>query len=466
MKQVSHGSSPPRILVVEDGVIMARDIERRLQALGYGVAGVAASGDEAVRVVTHVRPDLVLMDVRLKGSLDGIQAAEKIHALADVPIVYATAYSDTATLTRARQTDPFGYVLKPFDEKELMTTIEMALYRHRTQKRLMESEQRYRLLSEVTNAFAYGLHISPEGESHVEWVTEGFTRLTGKDAEALLELKDLVHPDDESVVRERSRRIAAGKDVAAEYRLRSRDGEYRWVKDLARPSRGNGKPGGTSMTGVVQDVTLIMAAEERVQESHRAREQFDEEIRSHISSFGKRVLALLESRASAIKAKAETWEHAVARVQGMIHRYESAYAGGSARRCPVGREVHKLTAELFKRHDAPRVTYSVEAEPLEVDARLGAVVLLVAEELITNSLAYGFPDGRKGLVSVTLQNPNQKHILLQIADDGVGLGKRFDLRKPRSGGLSYVRELCEAVKAGIELEKKKEGVTFRVVCPV
>jgi PAS domain S-box-containing protein len=466
MKQVSHGSSPPRVLVVEDGVIMARDIERRLQSLGYGVAGVAASGDEAVRVVTHVRPDLVLMDVRLKGSLDGIQAAERIRAVVDVPIVFVTAYSDDATLSRARQTDPFGYVLKPFDEKELMTTIEMALYRHKTQKRLLESEQRYRLLSEVTNSFAYGLHVSSEGESQVEWATEGFTRLTGQEADALRDLKGLVHPDDEAVVRERTHRIAAGKDVAAEYRLRSRDGEYRWVKDLARPSPGNGKHDGTHMTGVVQDVTLVMAAEERVQESYRAREQFDKEIRSHISSFGKRILTLLESRASAMKAKSEVWEHAVSRVQGMIRLYESAYAGGSARRCPLGREVHNLAADLFKRLGSARVTYSVEAQPLEVDARQGAVVLLVAEELIRNSLKHAFPGGKKGLVGITLQSPGQKHLVLQIADDGIGLGKRFDLRKPKSGGLSFVRELCDAAKASIELEKKREGVAFRAVFPL
>jgi two-component sensor histidine kinase len=142
------GATAACILVVEDGLIMARDIERRLTTMGYRSAGVAATGEDAVRKARDNHPDLVLMDVNLKGPIDGIQAAQQIRLAADIPIVYVTGYSDDATLLRARVTEPFGFVLKPFDERELRTTIEIALYRHQVNRRLRESEQRYRAIVE------------------------------------------------------------------------------------------------------------------------------------------------------------------------------------------------------------------------------------------------------------------------------------------------------------------------------
>ncbi len=146
---MSHtGDSSARILVVEDGLIMARDIERRLTTMGYRSAGLAATGEDAVRKARDNHPDLVLMDVNLKGSIDGIQAAQEIRLAADIPIVYVTGYSDDATLLRARVTEPFGFLLKPFEERELRTIIEIALYRHQVDRRLRESEQRYRTIAE------------------------------------------------------------------------------------------------------------------------------------------------------------------------------------------------------------------------------------------------------------------------------------------------------------------------------
>ena len=127
---------------------MARDIERRLTTLGYRSAGVAATGEDAIRKARENHPDLVLMDVSLKGPIDGIQAAQQIRLAADIPIVYVTAYSDEATLMRARVTEPFGFLLKPFEERELRTIIEMALYRHQVDRRLRESEEHYRAIAE------------------------------------------------------------------------------------------------------------------------------------------------------------------------------------------------------------------------------------------------------------------------------------------------------------------------------
>jgi len=130
-----------RILVVEDEGIVAMEIKDRLEGLGYKVSELASSGEEAIQKAQRVLPDLVLMDIILKGSMDGVEAAEKIRANLGIPVVYLTAYSDDSTLQRAKITEPFGYILKPFDERELYSTIEMALYKHKMERKLMESEQ-------------------------------------------------------------------------------------------------------------------------------------------------------------------------------------------------------------------------------------------------------------------------------------------------------------------------------------
>ena len=130
-----------QILVVEDEHIVAKDIQLRLQGLGYHIPAVASSGEEALQKAEETRPDLVLMDIRLKGTMNGVEAAEEVRRRFNIPVVYLTAYADSHTLHRAKVTEPFGYILKPFEERELYTCIEVALYKHQMEQRLKESEQ-------------------------------------------------------------------------------------------------------------------------------------------------------------------------------------------------------------------------------------------------------------------------------------------------------------------------------------
>ena len=134
-------ANPIRVLVVEDESVVSKDIQESLKGLGYKVCGTAFSGDEAIKKAESLQPDLVLMDIVLKGDIDGVEAAETIRARLHVPVIYLTAYSDEHTLNRAKVTEPSGYILKPFDERELHTTIEVAMYRHTMQKRFKESER-------------------------------------------------------------------------------------------------------------------------------------------------------------------------------------------------------------------------------------------------------------------------------------------------------------------------------------
>jgi DNA-binding response OmpR family regulator len=123
-------SSKPRALIVEDEILIAEELKARLSLLGFSVIAAVDSGEEGIAIATRERPDLVLMDIRLKGEKDGVQATKEIHQQVDVPIVYLTAYSDRLTVDRARGTEYDGFVLKPFRAGELQSTIEIAMQRH------------------------------------------------------------------------------------------------------------------------------------------------------------------------------------------------------------------------------------------------------------------------------------------------------------------------------------------------
>lgn len=119
-----------KVIIVEDESIVAKDIQNILKNLGYIVPAVVSSGDKALDEVEKHQPDLVLMDIMLKGEMSGIQAAEIIRERFDIPVVFLTAYADESTIEKAKSAIPYGYIIKPFKEKELETTIEMAINKH------------------------------------------------------------------------------------------------------------------------------------------------------------------------------------------------------------------------------------------------------------------------------------------------------------------------------------------------
>ncbi len=131
-----------RIVVVEDEKLVAIAIEKSLKAMGYDVPLSTPVGEEAVRKVGEIEPDLVLMDIRLKGSLDGVEAADRIRTSYHIPVIFLTAYADEPTLERAKITEPFGYILKPFEEKSLQASVEMTLYKSRMQSQLHRTKDK------------------------------------------------------------------------------------------------------------------------------------------------------------------------------------------------------------------------------------------------------------------------------------------------------------------------------------
>ncbi len=140
-----------KILVVEDEFITGTEIKKRLQNMGYDVPKVVATGEDAIRLAGEFHPDIVVMDITLKGEMNGITAAEEIRKRYDIPVVFLTAHSDDATVEKAVMSEPFGYLIKPLDERALRTTIQMALYKHAMDEKLKERD---RVISALLNTTA------------------------------------------------------------------------------------------------------------------------------------------------------------------------------------------------------------------------------------------------------------------------------------------------------------------------
>lgn len=138
-----------KILIVEDEIVVARELEARLRGLGYAIAGIALSGEEALRAASELQPGIVLVDIVLKGPMDGIAVADEMRTRFDLPVVYVTAYTDESTVRRAKVTEPYGYIVKPFSESEVYAAVEIALHKHQAERKRREAQEAGLLLAAI-----------------------------------------------------------------------------------------------------------------------------------------------------------------------------------------------------------------------------------------------------------------------------------------------------------------------------
>lgn len=180
------------ILIVEDETVVAMLIEQAVKGMGYQVAGIASRGNDAVRMAREMNPDLIIMDIMLKGSMDGIEAAEQIHVFSDIPVIYLTAYSDDDTIERATHSDPYGFLIKPFKMRELYANIEAAIHKyHQDRRKLIDTG-----IVDSTLALVPTPVVTTDCYGRINRVNPAAVQLTGCDAGELREkyLWDLVAP--------------------------------------------------------------------------------------------------------------------------------------------------------------------------------------------------------------------------------------------------------------------------------
>ena len=299
-----------RIMVVEDEAVISMEIQDRLARMGHSVCGTAASGDEAVSVATANHPDLILMDVQLRGDVDGVETARKIRSRIEVPVIYLTAFADDRTVERARETEPYGYLIKPFSEKELFAAIEMALYKHSMEARLRESQRQFattvRCIADcviVTDTDMKITLMNPSAQSVTGWKED---EALGKRLDEVLKIVDekSLAPFETPVADVLEKRVAM--NLIAPVLLIRRNGDKVPVEDSAAPMIDDaGRLTGAVM--VFRDITERKRAEAAIKTAfdtleERVREQ-TAELRTSLDKLGRAVEGTIQALATMVEAR-------------------------------------------------------------------------------------------------------------------------------------------------------------------
>ncbi|MGV7929763.1 MAG: PAS domain S-box protein [Spirochaetota bacterium] len=259
-----------RILIVEDESIIALDLSGILRNLGYGISGIVPSGARAIDAATADPPDLILMDIILLGDMDGIEAARRIRSVRDIPVIYLTANADPATVQRARDTEPYAYLNKPVDARDLYSNIDSALYKHATERRLRESEaslreseEKYRSLVENISDVIFTL----DNEGRFTYVSPVIERISGYRPEDFIgsPFHEFIHPDDLPALLSNRRKVLEGYSAPAEYRVVNKDGTVHHIRTSSRLTIRDGAKSG--LTGILSDITERRRMEESLRES-------------------------------------------------------------------------------------------------------------------------------------------------------------------------------------------------------
>jgi len=254
-----------KIMIVEDEAIIALRLEQDLTTIGYNVVGISYSGEEALEKASSLGPDLIMMDIMLPGKFDGITVAKIVKSELNIPVIFLTAFSEDKIIERAKKAEPFGYILKPFQDREIKAAIEVAFYKVEMEKALKESEEKFRALA--NNANDGILIVAGDGE-HV-YANKRASEITGYSISELLKtkIKDLAHPDEFEKNRERYYTVISGKPFDKQYKTRiiHKDGKKIPIEVGSAKSKWKGQ---AANIVIIRDITERIKAEEALKKSH------------------------------------------------------------------------------------------------------------------------------------------------------------------------------------------------------
>ena len=252
-----------RILIVEDEAIVARDIAQQLTLLGYEPVAQTPRGEQALVLAEQLRPDLVLMDIQLAGEMDGIAAAQAIRERFAIPVVFLTAFVADETLERAKVTEPFGYIIKPFQDRELRTVIEMALYKHQAETRLRTSQEE---LTTILRTAMDGFWLS-DAEGRFLEVNDAYCQLTGYSRTELLRMaiRDVEADETPAEIAANIERIQRLGSARFERRQRCKDGRLVHVEVSVNYLPG----GGGRLVCFLRDITQRKTREREIERLNR-----------------------------------------------------------------------------------------------------------------------------------------------------------------------------------------------------
>lgn len=494
-----------KIIIVEDEGLVALKIKKDLERMGYDVVNIFASGEEALKGVEAVRPDLVLMDIKLQGKLDGIKTAHHISKIYDIPVIYLTAHSEEEMLQRAKKTEPYGYLLKPVNEKELHMAMEIALYKHNLDCKLREREEQYHLLAENMGDMIWKLNIVT---GHFTFVSASVHRMRGFTPwQALRQpIKDTLSQESYKVFTESLRgRLAAfaegdyfSTQIQTYYLDHTHQNGSLVPVEVVTTLLLNEEGQATELMGVSRDISERKKAEEQLRLAHeelevRVLERTSELNRSNeqLRNLAAHLQSIIEEERMKIAREIHDelgqmliaqkvelhWlcdkygddKPIVDKVSAMLDNLNSTVESVK-RICTELRpsilddfglfQAMQWQANEFRKRT--KIDCSVDSVPedIEVDKERSTVLFRIFQETLTNVLKHA--QATKVMVRLTRDN---KTIVLEVMDNGKGITDE-ELSKHHSFGFMGMRERVHPWGGKVEISgDKNTGTTVKVIIP-
>jgi two-component sensor histidine kinase/CheY-like chemotaxis protein len=450
------------VLIVEDERLVARDLQRTLQGFGYDAFAIAASAEEALARAQERCPAVVLMDIRIRGDLDGIETAKLIRARFACAVVYLTAHADSDTLERATATAPHGYLQKPVRPAELRSAIEISLHKRRSEERWQEGQRWVETALDTSGEAVVALSedgvILDASRTFCAWLSTEAAELRGQSLRKLIALMSTASTD---------RLLAPDELALLQNSLQEGDamlnahGQQRRVRYRAQPVwHGSRRLGAllimSDRASAMDSGPALLARqdiEQQLQRSLREKEQWIQEIQHRVKNNLQVVASLLRLQAMHVPdpGMQRLFSESENRVQSIALVHAQLHQSDQPTRVQFEQYTESLMRELLRSHGAlgRGIEYGVSGGDLSLRADQAVPCGLIINELVSNALRYAFPAGRPGTIMIELSRHGDQ-LQLCVRDDGVGLPPGTDPRGAASLGLDLVFTLADQLGARVD----------------
>jgi PAS domain S-box-containing protein len=478
-----------RILVVEDDEAIKHAIENQLVLMGYTIAGDASSGKEAIGKIEETNPELIIMDIKLEGSIDGIEASKIIKEKFDIPIIFLTANTDEDIINKAKQVNPYGYLVKPIAKHDLSIAIEMALYKHKIDKELKNSEERYRLIVEDQTELICRF----DKDGNITFANKAYCNYFKKDINDIIGLKYyhfLDNSDRQKFINEISNLNITTQVKTIEFNYHSNEDEVRWLRWTNR-ALFNEKKEINEYQSVGFDITDRKRAEEDLQRTNKLESlgtlaggiahDFNNIIMCILGNISLTMIKL-EPDDERYKTLKEA-EKAVKHARDLAHQLLTFAKGGTpVKKAMSIQDLIKESASFVLRGSKVKCEFFFEKDLPSVEVDESQISQVINNMIINADEA--MPEGGKVFIRVEKEeikedSPSLKkglYIKITITDQGIGIQEKhlqkifdpyFTTKQKGNGlGLAICYSIIKKHDGNITVESKiGVGTSFYIFLP-
>lgn len=427
-------SAKSRILIVEDDRIIAMEIKERLEEYNYEVVSIAHSGIAAIEMAAKFLPELIIMDIHLEGDMDGVEAALQIKSKSGIPVVYLTAYADDNTIERAKITEPYGYIVKPLDERELKSAVEIALYKKSAEKKLKDSEARYKAIVDTIEGSLFLVNEEREIVFSNKCFLQSYTN-NPHELKCHKILFGIEIPCEHCMMPE----VLKGKTVRTEIYDKNSGKWYYLLNSPVELSSGE-----VYNQHLMMDITMQKKNEESLLTLLKDKELLLREVHHRVKNNLQMMLSLIRLQSAETtdviaKEKLSTFEN---RLYSLSLLHEDLYVSNNMGKIKFSNYLKKLTAHLSHAFmiSTNTISINIEAEHFYLEPEIAIPCGVILNELITNSFKYAFPDNSKGEININMKKVDENYELV-YRDTGVGLKKDLNIKNSKTLGLQLIDTL-------------------------